>query len=75
MVAKYSYGVWERFAHQANLILKYLLGDPKSRSDNNFRKCLDLGSSSWGTKIHTLGKPATGGIEQYFHTLPNITSL
>jgi len=39
MGAKYSYGVWERFAHQASIILKTLKNQPKSRSVNICLKC------------------------------------
>ena len=42
MGAKYSYGVWERFAHQASTILRTFENYPKSRSVNNFSKCSDL---------------------------------
>ena len=42
MGAKYSYGVWERFAHQANTILRTFKNHPKSRSVHIFSKCSDL---------------------------------
>jgi hypothetical protein len=34
MGASYSYGVWDRFARQANSILKTVQNQPKSRSVN-----------------------------------------
>ena len=43
MGAKYSYGVWEQFAHQANTILGTFENHSKSRSVHIFSKCSDLG--------------------------------
>jgi hypothetical protein len=57
---KCSPGVWERFARQANPILRTVLWDPKPRSENMFLKMLGFGATSWGTKVHTLGEPAGG---------------
>ena len=44
MGAKYSYGVWERFARQANTILRTCKKHPTSRSVNICFKCSDLGT-------------------------------
>ena len=55
--AKYSYGVWEPFAHQASTILRTCFSDPKSRSENNSLKCSDLGttrSNKWVWDINPL---------------------
>jgi hypothetical protein len=46
MGAKYSYGVSESFARQANAIMTTFDLAPTSKSENHFRKSSDLGLKS-----------------------------
>jgi hypothetical protein len=50
MGAKYSYRVWEQFAHEANTILRTFKNHPESRSVYIFSKWSDLGPCfiNWG---------------------------
>ena len=71
MVAKCSYGAWERFAYQANSILRTFKNYSKSRSVNICFKIFWFGTLLTGGRLVTGAGRGTGGkhVSFQFHKM------